>query len=116
MFINVDNIQRQLSDYQVVPIVGPLLVSPAKLLVSLAQFVAGAVKEILFGTLTTVAEIFGFDSLAKRFDQICHDGAKDSCGGIKNFLSAGFNVFTLGVFGQAFENALGLRHRAYTKI
>ena len=116
MCFNVDNAQRQLSDYQVTPFVGPLVVSPAKLLLSLAQLVYGAAKEIFFGTLTTVAEICEFDSLAKRCDQLCYEGVKVRRNGFRNFISAGYNIITFGQYGQDFEYTLGLRHRAYTKI
>ncbi len=96
---NVTNVQRQLSVAQSYPIVGPLIVSPCKALVSLAQIIGGFISGIFLGiaavfacgnqwTLERFVESFGHVSLGS--------------------LSLGYsiaNILTLGIIGWQIENA-----------
>ena len=110
--MSIDSIQRQLSDYQVTQVLGPIFVSPVKFLISTAQAATGIAMEILFGTLASVVESFDCTSLAKKFDDLSYKGVEIRRKGIKNLLSAGFNIFTMAQSGHQFEIYLGLRYRA----
>jgi len=110
--MSIDNIQRQLSDYQVTPVLGPIFVSPIKLLVSTVQVANGMAMEILFGTLATIAESFDCMSAAQDYDDLCYQAVDIRKKGIKHLLSAGYNFFTMAQHGHELEIYLGLRYRA----
>jgi len=108
----IDQIQKTLSHYQEIMGLGPLIVSPAKALVSAAELVTGIAMEVFFGTLTSVVETFEMNELASCFDDLCHEGVDLRKKGGKNLISALFNIITFGTQGVWMEEQLGLRFKA----
>lgn len=112
----VDRIQSTLSYHQLTKAAGPLVVSPVKAVVSVAQTVSGVAIEVIFGVLSTIADIFNQKDLSEFLDDICHKGVSIRTKGFKNFLSAGYNMLTFGRDGYWFEEELGLRHRKISRL
>ena len=89
--------QRNLSTAQATPIVGPLLVSPIKAVVSVAQLVVGAVGSIFFGLLAAISLNDKLGELA--FKSLCHTGM-----GLLGLLYSASNFVSLGLVGYRIEN------------
>ena len=93
------NTQRALSKAQAVPIVGPVVVSPIKLVVSLIEAAAGLVFGGMFlGLATSTGFLFGVKPLT-------------TCGahfvlGTASALYAVVNFFSFGAAGLAIEGQL----------
>jgi hypothetical protein len=111
----VDKIQSKLSEYQLTKIAGPLIVSPVKAILSIAQTITGIAIEVIFGVLASVADIFSKE-LSVFFDDLCHKGVSIRNKGFKNFLSAGYNLITFGTHEYWFEEELGLRYRKVSNL
>lgn len=93
------NAQRELSAAQVTPIVGPLLVSPCKALVSAAQAIIGLAGAILFATLTVV-------SSSDWSTRLFVDATQQVALGIAAFGYSVMNMVTLGFAGYKLEQLL----------
>jgi len=107
----INKVQYELSNYQLAFIVGPVVVSPIKGMVSIAQAVHGAAGELFFGILSATADLLCMEKLSRDFDVIAHSFARVRCNGTNHLLSAIYNIFTFGVDGHRFEEFLGLRYR-----
>lgn len=89
--------QRTLSAAQATPIVGPLLVSPVKAVVSIAQLIVGTVGSIFFGFLAALTFNDRLGELA--FKSLCHTGM-----GFLGLLYSASNFLSLGIIGHNIEN------------
>ena len=107
----IEQIQSKLSQYQEIIVIGPLIVSPAKALVSAAELISGIAAEVLFGTLASLVESFGKNYLASCFDGLCREGTDLRKNGGVNLISALFNMITFGTQGKWMEEELGLRFK-----
>lgn len=91
--------QRWLSKKQTTFIAGPLLGSPAKMLVSTAQMIYGLAKTIFYG----LGSLFSKNS---DYKVSCKDGIDNIYKGFFSFIYAYGNILTLGVFGKEVEKEL----------
>lgn len=99
-------VQRTLSKAQAIPLVGPVVFSPVKAVVSLAQIIAGVAGTILFGTVGFFTDS---PSILKPLGHsIGHMGM-----GLTSFVYSGINMATLGLFGISME---GLFSKDFEKI
>lgn len=90
--------QSTLSEAQAIPVLGPILVSPCKALVSLAQIVVGIASGVLFGSLTVIT--WSDWCAEKTLQSITHVGM--------GFMAFGYslvNIFTLGIAAYQIEGA-----------
>lgn len=89
-------IQRNLSQAQATPIVGPLVVSPVKGVVSLAQIIVGIAGTILFGTLALLSWNDTMFKYAAK--SLGHVGI-----GFTGFVYSISNFISLGLVGYRIE-------------
>ncbi len=89
--------QRTLSVAQATPIMGPLLVSPVKAVVSIAQLIVGVVGSIFFGFFAALTFNDRLGELA--FKSLCHAGM-----GFLGLLYSVSNFVSLGIIGYNIEN------------
>lgn len=97
----IKNIQNDLSFYQAIPLVGPVIVSPIKALASTVQIVVSFVTAMIFGTVALFAELINNSN--KRFSQDMNKSLNVTFDGIKHLLYAKINMLTLGIFGLIVE-------------
>lgn len=90
------SVQRSLSKAQATPIVGPLLVSPIKALVSVAELIVGIAGSILFGTLAVLT--FNDYLGGKAVESLGHAGL-----GLLSLMYSISNILSLGLVGYRFE-------------
>lgn len=98
--ILLNGIQKKLSDLQTIPVAGPFVVSPVKIVVSVAQMVAGLTSGIFFGMLATSASIHGIRMIPKSFSETSMHGFLESALGFGSLLYASANMATLGILGR----------------
>lgn len=91
------NVQRYLSRAQATPVIGPLLVSPVKAVVSTAQLIAGLVATIFLGTLSMLT--FNDFLAAKTLQALGHAGL-----GFTGLAYSVSNFISLGIVGYRFES------------
>ncbi len=90
------NIQRSLSEAQAFPVVGPLVVSPIKAVVSVAHLIVGLAGSILFGTFAILS---GNKTLSKMaFKSFAHTGL-----GLVGLAYSVGNFLTLGILAYKIE-------------
>ncbi|MBA3237400.1 MAG: hypothetical protein H0T62_03500 [Parachlamydiaceae bacterium] len=87
------NFQRVLSLGQAIPIIGPMFISPIKLLISSVEFVAGAAIGLIALVFACVCNSdFLFDITFSSFE-LASSGLKSGVYSIVNMLSLGFYGF-----------------------
>lgn len=96
-------LQTNLSRLQAIPVVGPVVFSPAKAVLSTAQMVAGLAVGILFGAAATTCGILGLHPFAAGAGIISLHGFASSISGFGSLFYACANIATLGVLGLTCE-------------
>jgi hypothetical protein len=97
-------LQRNLSVAQASPILGPLIVSPAKALVSVAEIIIGIAIAVLFGVFSLLFILFHQnDALSWTATQTAY-GLGNVGLGVTSLIYSVANMGTLGLFGYAVEN------------
>lgn len=91
-------VQRQLSEWQATPVVGPLVVSPIKAVVSLAETIVGVVGTIFFGFLSALTGLTSDDLIGYTFKSMGHVGL-----GLAGLAYSIANFATLGIVGYSIE-------------
>jgi len=96
-------VQRQLSKAQAFPVAGPIIASPVKAVISLAEIVGGLASTIIFGVLATLflmvfAETPCGFCVEMACDSLAHLGL-----GILSFGYSVANMCTLGLVGYRIE-------------
>ena len=102
------NVQRTLSRFQAVPLLGPVVGSPIKAMVSTAQIVAAFVAIIFWGSLFSITQSSSmFDRTATSLGHLTMGAA-----GLAYSI---VNLFTLGLSGFILETniALATQPRTY---
>lgn len=95
------NTQRKLSKKQTTFIIGPLLASPAKMLVSAAQIIYGLAHAIFYGVLSIFSSKYN-----TKYDNGDHHWTH----GLISLIYAATNMATLGIVGNVFENFIKKLH------
>lgn len=92
----MNSVQNGLLRAQAVPVVGPFVVSPVKLSISLVQMIMGLVGTIFFGMLTFVFCCSNCCALKAKasFNHIQMGG--------KGFMHSLLNILSLGCLGKSF--------------
>ncbi len=91
------NVQKKLSQMQITPVVGPLLVSPIKAAFSLVQFISALAATIFFGSLAILTLNAPLSIYA--FRAVGHQGLA-----ITGFAYAIVNLCTFGLIGHKLEH------------
>ena len=104
------NVQETLLKAQATPLVGPIVVSPVKALISTAQLVAGIAGIILFGPLIVICN--NKYCAKKAFCCVGHIGT-----GLIGLVDSIVNIVTLGilnkgVMGEAKDDVKAVRRNA----
>lgn len=100
----IDEVQRGLSKAQAFPIAGPLLVSPAKMIVSTAQIIYGIAKAVFFGTIALSTAVLGYSNLAEKSTKEMVSGFAHMLFGTCSLIYSNANFWTLGIVGFTCEN------------
>ena len=100
-----DPIQSGLSKLQTLPIIGPIVFSPAKIMVSVAQMIAGFATGIIAGVIATTLDRLGLHNrnLTNESYSIAFNGFKGAVFGFVSVFYACGNMATLGMLGQFVE-------------
>ena len=105
--IIINEVQTGLSSLQAIPIVGPLVFSPAKIVLGTAQVVAGLATGIFFGMLATSAAILELRKISEGFGEGAKIGFTESILGFGSLFYASLNMATLGILGLV---VVGMTH------
>ncbi len=88
--------QKKLSQAQAVPLIGPLLVSPVKAVVSLEQIIGGVAMTAILGSVGVITQNNWFiDKAVEGFDHVGQ--------GVCSYSYAVINVCTFGIAGAVIE-------------
>ena len=90
--------QSRLSYMQAFPLLGPLIVSPIKAVISCAEIVAGVACTIIFGTISLISLFQLSWSRRGIIDGIGHVGL-----GSLGFIASVLNIATLGISGVVYN-------------
>lgn len=93
------NCQEFLCWSQAIPAIGPVIVSPIKAIVSLAQIVVGVAVTVFSRIIAGFAGLAKNHSVQNRYKKYSEDSLKFTLTGSKHLLYAALNIITLGCFG-----------------
>ncbi|HEV8051012.1 MAG TPA: hypothetical protein VGP47_00845 [Parachlamydiaceae bacterium] len=97
------DIQRSLSSLQAIPVIGPLVFSPIKMGVSVAEMISGFAIGIIFGIGATVSNSIGANSLCNELGIISLRGFGHALTGFASLFYGASNLATLGLVGGCLE-------------
>lgn len=103
--LDMMSIQRDLSQSQSIPVVGPICISPIKAVVSIAQIIAGLAGTILFGPIAYFTHNNELALLSVH--SFLYLGT-----GIIGLLYSVTNMLTLGILGLSIERKMEDRRTA----
>jgi len=108
MFTHFSDLQKKLNILQALPIVGPVVFSPIKALVSKVQIIASVTLGVSFGCESICASMQGMKQTAEHYDKHLVKSFNAAIEGAVNFLYASINFATFGIVGMCVE--LGARN------
>lgn len=99
MMSDINLLQRNLSVAQAFPVVGPIVVSPTKAIVSLAQVITGFSKAVFFGTGVVISFTFRLEKALVHCLKQSGNGFLEIFNGTCSLSYSLANICTLGMTG-----------------
>lgn len=102
----IKNMQEKLDELQAIPIIGPVIFSPVKAVVSIAGIINGLALGIFYGVATVINRMtdrsyFNFVYYGLKRD--AEKGFSSAVEGVGNLLYSAVNICSIGIVGAFIE-------------